>query len=267
MPHNLSRDDEYRREKARELLRLAGCPMMCYPHETEQAVGRIKELHAAGMAFTAMAKQTGLNDGTFSRYCRDETQRMLRSSYDKIMSMEYEAPGENTTSPQFRARSGAHVASLGARRRLQALCAAGYPGIFMADWLNWPRPMASRFMRGKSGATFIYAYTDQAVRAMYAKLENSKPADFGITPLSEHRAKNRAKANDWAPPIYWDDDTIDDPDGFPEWTGHCGTIYGLTLHRRRDIPTCDACRRANATARKVNRQRLSRERKEGRKSA
>ena len=49
----------------------------------------------------------------------------------------------------------------------------------------------------------------------------------------------------------WDDDTIDDPAAFPDWTGKCGTPDGYDAHYKMKIlPSCQPCRDARAAYRK-----------------
>lgn len=59
----------------------------------------------------------------------------------------------------------------------------------------------------------------------------------------------------WAPVGAWDEDTLDDPDAAPDWTGRCGTPGGAEAHRRRGTPTCQACRDVRTAAQRARRER------------
>jgi len=89
----------------------------------------------------------------------------------------------------------------------------------------------------------------RAMRALYDELWQADPADHGASPGGITRARRYAAERRWAPPQAWDDDTIDNPDAFPDWTGQCGTPQGVGAHRRAGIPACDPCRRARNEAR------------------
>lgn len=141
---------------------------------------------------------------------------------------------------------GGRLSPVGSRRRLQALVALGYPLAVLSQGIEWgsgPQPV-HRFIRGKSGTQFIMHSTHLRVCALYDKLAYVDPADMGIGKVSVDRAKKTAAKWGYAPPFTWDDDTIDDPDAAPEWTGHCGTRQGRAIHKRDGIPMCDACRHA-----------------------
>lgn len=141
------------------------------------------------------------------------------------------------------ARGGGHVNPVGARRRLQALNAAGYPLSFLSAEMGWakdPAP-AGRFVKGLQGGQFIIHSTFRKACEAFDRLEMVRPEDMGIPHMSTERARRSAVRNNYAPAHCWDPDTIDDPDAFPEWTGACGTPRGSRIHQREGIPMCPAC--------------------------
>lgn len=145
------------------------------------------------------------------------------------------------------ARGGGHVNPVGARRRLQALNAAGYPLSFLSAEMGWakdPAP-AGRFVKGLQGGQFIIHSTFRKACEVFDRLEMVRPEDMGIPFMSTERARRSAVRNNYAPAHCWDPDTIDDPDAFPEWTGRCGTAHGRRIHAREGIPVCEACRDAD----------------------
>jgi hypothetical protein len=88
------------------------------------------------------------------------------------------------------------VPAIGARRRLQALGAIGHPlshivAYYVATEALKPETM---HISGKSW---------RIIRDAYNRLS--------MTNGTRLQARNRAKAAGWAPPLAWDDDSIDDP--------------------------------------------------------
>lgn len=151
-------------------------------------------------------------------------------------------------------RGGGRVPPLGARRRLQALAAAGFPLHALSKGMDWgedPQPV-HRFITGKSGSKFVMHSTYRKACELYDKLEMVDPLETGYSKISVSRARSSARKNGYAPPHCWDPDTIDDPDAIPEWTGACGTPEGLRIHYRDGIPTCKACRDNREANRYVN---------------
>jgi hypothetical protein len=74
---------------------------------------------------------------------------------------------------------------------------------------------------GKSlGGEHVRAGTARAVCALYDELWDQPPPEgTHRDKIAASRARNRAAAHGWPPPLAWDDDTIDDPDVVPNPTG------------------------------------------------
>jgi hypothetical protein len=100
------------------------------------------------------------------------------------------------------------VDASGARRRIHALVAIGWPfaqlgrrlgtnGGNLATMINRPR---------------ITAATARAIRDLYDRLWDADPTAHGVTEQAATRARNTAHAHGWPPPAGWDDDLIDLPD-------------------------------------------------------
>lgn len=134
----------------------------------------------------------------------------------------------------------------GTERRIQAAIAGGFPQAFLARRLG---QLATNFSYSLNHTEHVEAQYARAVRDLYAEILFADPADYGVTLNASSRAVNHGKAMGWAPAHCWDDDTIDDPQAFPEWTGRCGSESGYNIHFRDKIPVCDACRRARAAER------------------
>src|SRR5690606_5673887 len=85
--------------------------------------------------------------------------------------------------------------ALSTERRLQALTAIGWTLDTISTQAGLPRATPAPARRGR--CTRVTAKTFRAVRAVYARLENTD----GGNDLSRHYARKRL----WAPPAAWDD--------------------------------------------------------------
>lgn len=102
-------------------------------------------------------------------------------------------------------RPMAYIDATGARRRLQALAAIGWPHREIADRLGGD---FSNVRNLQSGATpKIRQVTADKVRDLYDELWNQ--------PGPSKRAATIARGKGWAVPLAWDDDEIDDPQATP----------------------------------------------------
>jgi len=141
------------------------------------------------------------------------------------------------------------ISPVGTRRRIHALVAVGWPQQYLAEHLGvLPSNFSQMLARDN-----VLAYRALAVRAMYDELWRADPAEHGATPAGITRARKYAADNGWAPVGAWDDDRLDDPEAFPDWTGQCGTPQGPAAHRRHGSPVCDPCREALAAHRQEQR--------------
>jgi hypothetical protein len=145
------------------------------------------------------------------------------------------------------------ISPIGTRRRAHALTAVGWPHQYLAEHLGMrPSNYAATLNRPN-----VLVRRALAVRAMYDALWNVDPAEHGATVVGMARARQYAASNGWAPVGAWDDDTIDDPEAFPDWTGRCGTPAGYKAHSRLGIPRCDPCRKAAAEERRERREAVA----------
>ncbi|MGW9032080.1 hypothetical protein ACWGQ5_50460 [Streptomyces sp. NPDC055722] len=132
------------------------------------------------------------------------------------------------------------ISPLGTRRRAHALVAVGWPQQHLAARVRvLPRNFGQML-----GREHVLVSRALAVRGMYDELWNADPAEYGATPGGIARARAYAAAYGWAPVGAWDDDTIDGPEAFPDWTGQCATPEGFWGHRSLQHPACPPCRAA-----------------------
>lgn len=245
---------EYLRQqnKRHRVLRDLGKAAMCSEEETKRARDHLVRLSQRGMSSYDMAEQTPFHQTTINAILhgyrtgpdgQSELKRIRRTTYDEVMKIRYE------TSPD---RQGSFIDDTGTVRRLQALVADGYSYNLIAE-----------HVRSSSGNSPIWKLTNQMyesrkvssrmafqVRQAYRKLCSTTPQDMGLSKIAIGRAKAGARRNGFIPSIHWDDDTIDNPDAFPEWTGACGTPQGYRIHRREGISMCTPCQTAMQEHRK-----------------
>jgi hypothetical protein len=134
------------------------------------------------------------------------------------------------------------VDAAGTHRRLQALMANGWPQLRLGPHVGLHPVYVNAVLR----QTRIYGTTAMNVAAAYDRLWNQDPRQHGVNVGTYKKIRSLARGNGWAPPGAWDDDTIDDPQAHPEWTGHCGTDRGWWIHQRQQLPMCTRCQQAHA---------------------
>jgi transcriptional regulator with XRE-family HTH domain len=246
--------------KVGEYMRSIGQPLLT--KDIEEVQRRLRQMHlAGGMSSTAMANQSGVTrdiisalivgvrrydhrgpDGELGRVIS----QMRSSTIKRLLAIEYVPPRSDTN------RDGARLPSHGKRRRLQALIAAGYTATFIAEQLDmgkYGNRNLNMFMHGTKGKNFAFAASVFRVAQLYDKLSCARPEDHPIPPDRVKASRTFARKHGWAPPGCWDDDTIDDPDAFPEWTGACGTPEGYAIHLREKIKVCEPCKASLADER------------------
>lgn len=225
--------DSVRRKQWRVAAEM-GRPARMQGPEVQALVRKIKRFHARGMSYRTMSEQTGVAVSVITVLVK-RGDVCLRTSYDKLSRLRYaESEGR-----------GARVPSLGVTRRLQALWAAGYSLEYLKQELGGDANDAHLRRSLHGGPRWTHAEYATRIRRLYQKLESVDPMAAGMAKHGVTYARNAARKRGYAPPQCWDDDTIDDPDALPEWTGECGSEHGYQIHYREKIPYCEPCRVAH----------------------
>jgi len=108
------------------------------------------------------------------------------------------------------------IDATGTRRRLQALAALGWSGAKLAPYLGLDATGVTRMFT----ADRILARKARAVAVLYDRLWTQPPPEGSQQDkAAATRARREAAARGWAPPMAWDDETIDDPAAGPEGAG------------------------------------------------
>lgn len=168
----------------------------------QPARDHLAALRATGLTLARISLLSGVNRRVMQRLAKQdlvnaETERKLfaLSVSGEIHSISADA---------------AKIDATGTRRRLQALAAMGYHHEGVADMLDMDRTniwrLATRYKE------LVFAQTARDIDALFRKLQMT-PAPPGRGAV---QAINRAKRNGWAPPLAWDEDTIDNPSAMPD---------------------------------------------------
>jgi len=177
--------------------------------DAEPAREHLQVLSAAGIGWKRAAELAGLSGGAVSKLLyggpgdRPPSRRIRPETAEAILSVK---PSVGQLAP------GALTDITGTRRRLQALVATGWSQARLASELGLTRANFGTMMRCDQ----VTAGTARAARELYDRLWKQPPPEHDQrTKIAAARARNYAVARGWVPPLAWDDDVIDDPDGRP----------------------------------------------------
>lgn len=177
--------------------------------DAEPVRGHIRELQACGMGLRAIAAASGVSRSALiglvnGKPGREPASKVRPQTALRILEVQ----------PTLDSLAASTVIdATGTVRRLRALVARGWSQAKLADRLgilphNFPLTI---------NAERVTVRTARAVRAMYDELwDQAPPEDSHRLKISVSRARNYARDRGWAPPMAWDDDTIDDPAAVPD---------------------------------------------------
>lgn len=230
----MPRSRDRRRERHLEYLRAQGLAGFVPAGPVRD---RLRFLHdRRGITFDRLAEKIGLDRETILMQYRgtNKTGARIKSCEMKTERLVLGA--------RFTREDMAWAPALGVRRRLQALYAVGYTGPFLAERLPTANyQILHNTMSGKKSRGLVKAEFADAVSLLYDKLYDTDPVEAGVLAQASSRARTYAARHQYAPPSCWDSDTLDDPEAIPEWTGKCGTVWGVRIHETEGIPLCPPC--------------------------
>lgn len=230
------------RARWQEKMRNRGTPCRVLPQEFEEARNLILKARAYGMDDGMIARQLDCNEGNIYKIRTLRSRGMLRTTYERIMlNLRPEQSTSDRHPRKGKVPDGACRSAVGTQRRLQALRADGFTNCFLAELLEVTPEAVSELTRRERSKVYQTTYVE--IKALYEKLAGTRPEDSGIHPYSIQQTQNWAVKRGYIPSHCWDDDTIDNPDAIPQWTGECGSMTGVHIHRRDGIPMCDACKK------------------------
>lgn len=157
--------------------------------DAQPAREHVNQLRGLGWTWEQIATAAGLSNWVAYHLHRGTTRRLLPESYDAILAIPLE--------PRDSHRG---VDSTGTRRRVQALA-----------WMGWPcAEIARRAGTTRSTLATLILPTRQISYAL-ARRVAAVYDDLSMTPGPSRGAAAKARQHGFAPPLAWDDDTIDNP--------------------------------------------------------
>lgn len=155
------------------------------------------------------------------------------------------------------------VPNVGTRRRVDALACLGWSMRVLSTRLGWEPDRLSQIFTDGGGISPLNA---QRIAGLYDELWQTRaPTTARYAWQSVGRTIAMAEARGYAPPLAWDDDTIDDPAAVPLHEladaglgvelAPCGTSAAYRRHLRRGERACRAC--TNAETLRVSEKRTA----------
>jgi hypothetical protein len=187
----------------------------------DRAAARILALQNKGWSLREIERATGTSRCAMRGILHNTRPYIRWETEQKILSLPVQPP---------RAQHYG-VPSLGTARRIQALYAAGHPLTLIAQRCSLAAPFLSEVANGRKPT--LSSETVATIRQVYDDLSMKTGPSLCL--------RTRARNKGWAGPLHWDEEAIDDPAGFPDWTGHCGTAGGWLLHTVDSEEPCPAC--------------------------
>ena len=121
------------------------------------------------------------------------------------------------------------IDATGTIRRLRALAAMGWPMKELAAMSGVAMPTISYLMHHRRGT--VYSRTAGKVADLYDELSMREG--------NSQRSRLRARRHGWAPPLAWDDETIDDPNAQPDVGEQVSVKFGEKFTELRDLGYSD----------------------------
>ncbi|MEU2566579.1 helix-turn-helix domain-containing protein [Streptomyces althioticus] len=210
-------------DKRRRYLNQTGRTLMV---DTAPVAAHLRDLFDAGAGWVQLAAVSGCSSSTIYNLLCEKNPQCRRTTANKLLAVR---PGDCI--PDHR-----RTDATGTVRRTRALMARAHACRTISKACGVDHSVLSELLAGRIDVVTI---------ALARRVDNGFRQLAGSTGDSV-RSLNRARREGWAPPVAWDDDTIDDPNAHPEWTGHCGTDRGWWIHQRQQLPMCLRCEQAHA---------------------
>ncbi|GAB2457703.1 hypothetical protein [Xylanimonas ulmi] len=179
--------------------------------DAELVRAHVRALAAANIGLKTIAARSGVSHGSLWKLMYGRTRpdgsrtpsaRVTKANADAILAVR---PTLDTNAP------ASTVPAIGAMRRVQALAAQGWSIPTVCAHAGVDRQAVDRILRDPDKA--VHAETARRIRGAYDALWDQAPPESNQRErIAASRARNRARREGWAPPLAWDDDTIDLPD-------------------------------------------------------
>lgn len=182
--------------------------------DAEPVRAHIRLLSDHGVGLKQITRLTGVSGGVLSKLLygqplpdgtrRPPSRRCTPRVRDRILAVPTDALADGT-----------RVDGTGTRRRLQALVACGWSQSKLARLLDMDPTNFTKVIRTEH----VVLATKQAVAELYDQIWDTPPPQATHRDkIAYSRARRSAAERAFAPPMAWDDDTIDDPHAEPAIT-------------------------------------------------
>jgi transcriptional regulator with XRE-family HTH domain len=161
---------------------------------------RIGQLMLLGMSIGDITDRSGVSASSIRAIARARYVRIYRTTQDAILGIPLP---QTATAPANRG----YISAIGAKRRLQALSARGWPREAIATRVGLSPRTVGDIRRGEQRSVYIDHH--QEINRVYEELWNKRPEDFEVSALTARRLRNFAKRQGWLLPAELDDDEID----------------------------------------------------------
>lgn len=168
--------------------------------EAGPVLEHLHRLHRNGIGLRTLASASGVSRRALQRLTARKPHepgaptKVLRSTAEAVLAVEVVQPAPAALIPE-----------IGTRRRLQALVALGWPQTMIAKELGIEATNLSRMVHGRCER--VTSARAIAVDELYRRWE--------MTPGPSSRARIQAANYQWAPPLAWDENALDDADATP----------------------------------------------------
>lgn len=172
------------------------------PHgyiDATAAVEHYKQLRRMGLSTAEIARRSGVHRDTLRQMGTWSAGNVRIETHQLVMAVRI---------PRAVEPSLACIPAVGTHRRVQALAVIGHSLRVVGARMGVTQQAVTAMLRKQ----VVTAATAAKVADVYRELH--------LTPGTSVRAANFAIARGWAPPLAWDDDTIDDPTALPQHDVH-----------------------------------------------
>lgn len=189
----------YAKQRAHERARGEFVPLLV---PGDAAIAHFAVLRAAGMGIPRIAELSGIPRLTLDHLGKPGRRMVARTTETLLLAVPIPAGAHDEL-----LAAGAKIPILGSRRRLRALCRAGYAQDDILARLG--------LKPGSCGLSKIYSGPRPYITASRARTIAALFDELQLIPGPSRRAVADAKRKGWPHPLEWDEDTIDDPAAEP----------------------------------------------------
>lgn len=172
----------------------------------DSAREHVRRLTDAGLRWAQIAVLAGVSRGTIRNITLPDTTNISADVESAVLAVPVPARPGDVVAPH------ALVPIHGARRRIQALIAYGYPQMHLSRELGIAAGHAAMCAfvgrhAGNHQGKYVSADMERAVKALFDRLQ--------MIPGPSHQAREYGRKRGWALPFEWDEEALDDPRGTP----------------------------------------------------